>query len=159
MVAQGITDSALPTLPGGYNYPPPTVPPAAGAPYLAASQLPENFVFIVVGAALGFIALLIIGWQILMSWSINRRFKRDASASGTGNVSYTPLPELKKNPAAQSSHNMADLKALPRSFSSVPSLFFSPTAEVAKQAQRPPSSQHHHLPAGHYRDASDSYRR
>lgn len=157
MVAQGVTNSALPTLPGGYNYPPPTVPPKAGAPYLENSNLPENFVFIVVGAALGFVALLIIGWRILMHWSINRSFKRDANKATGGNASYSPLPDLKKNPAAQSSHDMADLSKLPRSFSSVPSLFFSPTAEVARHAQRPPSSQH--LPAGHYRDASDPYRR
>jgi hypothetical protein len=157
------TNSALPTLPGGYNYPPPTVPPTAGAPYLATSRLPENFVFIVVGAVLGFILVLVIGWRILMSWSINRSFKRDAShAGGAGAIGthYTPLTDMKKNPAAfQSGHDMADLSKLPRSFSSVPSLFFSPTAEVAKQGQRPPSSHHSHLPAGHYRDASDQYRR
>ncbi|KIX07074.1 uncharacterized protein Z518_05051 [Rhinocladiella mackenziei CBS 650.93] len=152
------TDSKLPTLPGGYNYPPPTVPPKAGAPYLASSQLPENFVFIIVGAALGFVALLIFAWRILMSWSINRSFKRDASSGvGVGTTSYTPLPDLKKNPTSQSAHDMADLNKLPKSFSSVPSLFFSPTAEVAKQSQRPLSGQH--LPAGHYRDAVDSYRR
>ena len=151
------TDSALPTLPGGYNYPPPTVPPTVNAAYLQPSTLPENFVFIVVGAVLGFIALLIIGWRVLQSWSINRSFKRDANANATGTVTYTPLPDFKKNPAAQSSHNMADLSNLPKSFSSVPSLFFSPTAEVAKQQGSRPLSQH--LPAGHYRDASDSYRR
>jgi hypothetical protein len=154
------SNSALPTLPGGYNYPPPTVPPTAGAPYLEASKLPENFVFIVVGAVLGFILVLIIGWRILMSWSINRSFKRDANSGGISiGTAYTPLADMKKNPAIQSSHDMADLSKLPRSFSSVPSLFFSPTAEVAKQGQRPPSSQHTHLPAGHYRDASESYRR
>jgi len=154
-----VTLSALPTLPGGYNYPPPTVPPTADAPYLASSRLPENFVFIVVGAFLGFVLVLIIGWRILMSWSINRNFKRDASNGTSIGTAYTPLADMKKNPAIQSSHDMADLSKLPRSFSSVPSLFFSPTAEVAKQSQRPPSSQHTHLPAGHYRDASDSYRR
>ncbi|KIX93880.1 uncharacterized protein Z520_10505 [Fonsecaea multimorphosa CBS 102226] len=154
-----VTNSALPTLPGGFNYPPPTVPPKAGAPYLASSKLPENFVFIVVGAVLGFVAVLIIGWRILMSWSINRSFRRDASSGAGSGVAYTPLADIKKNPAIQSSHDMADLSKLPRSFSSVPSLFFSPTAEVAKQSQRPTSSQNTHLPAGHYRDASDSYRR
>ena len=153
------TNSNLPTLPGGYNYPPPTVPPKAGAPYLAESALPENFVFIVVGAAMGFVAFLIVAWRLIMSWSINRSFKRDASNVAAGNPSYTALPDLKKNPASQSAHDMADLSKLPRSFSNVPSLFFSPTAEVAKQSLRPPSSQHQHLPAGHYRDASDSYRR
>ncbi|EHY52182.1 hypothetical protein HRR83_003253 [Exophiala dermatitidis] len=151
------TNSKLPTLPGGYNYPAPTVPPKAGAPYLQTSRLPENFVFIVVGAALGFVALLIFAWRLLLSWSINRSFKRDANAgTAAGSAAYTPLPDLKKNAASQSGHDMADLSKLPRSFSSVPSLFFSPTAEVAKQSQRPPSQ---HLPAGHYRDASDNYRR
>lgn len=154
------TNTALPTLPGGYNYPAPTVPPKDGAPYLASSRLPENFVFIVVGAALGFIALVIFAWRVVMSWSINRAFKRDArSGAAGGAVSYTPLPDLKKHPAAQSGHDMADLNTkLPRSFSNVPSLFFSPTAEVAKQSQRPPSQ---HLPSGHYRgsDAFETYRR
>jgi hypothetical protein len=153
MVAK--TDTGLPTLPGGYSYPAPTVPPKAGAPYLTSSHLPENFVFIVVGAALGFVALLIVAWRVVTSWSINRSFKRDAS-SGAGAVSYAPLPDLKKNPAAEPAHDMTDLSKLPRSFSSVPSLFFSPTAEVAKNSQRPASQ---HLPAGHYRDASDSYRK
>ncbi|KAI1614472.1 hypothetical protein EDD37DRAFT_115779 [Exophiala viscosa] len=151
------TNTAFPTLSGGYNYPAPTVPPTAGAPYLASSQLPENFVFIVVGAALASVALLIFVWRVVMSWSINRAFKRDArSGAAGGAVSYTPLAEdLKKNPAAQSGHDMTDLSKLPRSFSNVPSLFFSPTAEVAKQSQRPPSQ---HLPSGHYRDASSTYR-
>ncbi|EXJ79203.1 hypothetical protein A1O3_08704 [Capronia epimyces CBS 606.96] len=150
------TNSKLPTLPGGYNYPAPTVPPKDGAPYLQTSRLPENFVFIVVGAVLGLIAVLIFAWRILMTWSINRSFKRDANAAQAGrNVTYTPLPDLKNDPASQSGHDMADLSKLPRSFSSVPSLFFSPTAEVAKHTQRPPSQ---HLPAGHYRDTSDSYR-
>ena len=154
-----VTNSALPTLPGGFNYPPPTVPPKAGAPYLASSNLPENFVFIVVGGVLGFFLVLIIGWRILMSWSINRSFKRDASSGAAIGSAYTPLTDIKKNPAMQPSHDMADLSRLPRSFSSVPSLFFSPTAEVAKQSSRPASSYHSHLPAGHYRDASDTYRR
>ncbi len=158
------TNTALPTLPGGYNYPAPTVPPKAGAPYLTSSRLPENFVFIVVGAALGFVALLVLGWRVVMTWSMNRSFKRDASSGGAGTgttISYAPLPDLKKNPAgaapsAEPPHDMADLSKLPRSFSSVPSLFFSPTAEVAKNVQRPVSQ---HLPPGHYRDASDSQRR
>ncbi|KAK5239446.1 hypothetical protein LTR40_014511, partial [Exophiala xenobiotica] len=112
------TNSKLPTLPGGYNYPAPTVPPKAGAPYLESSQLPENFVFIVVGAVLGFVGILIFVWRVMMSWSINRAFKRDAkSGAAGGNISYTPLPDFKQHPAAQSGHDMADLSKLPRSFS------------------------------------------
>ena len=145
-------NSALPTISGVFSYPPPSVPPTANAPYMQESRLPENFVFIVVGACLGFIVLVIFAWRLLSSWSMNRNSKRFAA---TG-VNYTPLPDLKNKPAMQSSHDMADLSKLPRSFSSVPSLFFSPTAEVARQSQRPPSQ---HLPAGHYRDASDPARR
>ncbi|KAJ9623750.1 hypothetical protein H2204_011152 [Knufia peltigerae] len=112
------TNSKLPTLPGGFNYPPPTVPPKAGAPYLESSNLPDNFVFIVVGAVLGFVLFLIIAWRVVMSWSINRAFRRDAkNGAAGGNISYTPLPDLKKNPAMQSGHDMQDLSKLPRSFS------------------------------------------
>ena len=145
---------SAPTLTGVFSYPPPSVPPVASAPYMQASRLPDNFVFIVVGAALGFIVLVIVVWRMMSSWAMNRNSKKVASAGST--INYTPLPDLKKNPAAQSGHDMADLSKLPRSFSSVPSLFFSPTAEVARQSQRPPSR---HLPAGHYRDASDPARR
>jgi len=136
-----------------FSYPPPSVPPIASAPYMQSSRLPDNFVFIVVGAALGFIVLVIVTWRLMSSWAMNRNSKKVA-ASGSG-PSYTPLPDLKKNPAAQSGHDMADLSKLPRSFSSVPSLFFSPTAEVARQSRVPS----HHLPAGHYRDGSDPSRR
>lgn len=144
-------NSNLPTLPGGFSYPAPTVPPTADAPFMQSSRLPENFVFIVVGAFLGFVALLIIAWRLVSKWSINRSFKKDITGA-----SYTPLPDLKKSYTTPSSHNMTDLGNLPRSFSNVPSLFFSPTAEVARQGMRPASQ---HLPAGHYRDASDPHRR
>ena len=150
-MADPTIDNDLPTITGVFSYPPPSVPPNAGAPYMQASRLPENFVFIIVGAILGFIVLVIFAWRLLNTWSINRNSKRLA-----GGINYTPLAEVKKNPIEPSSHDMADLSKLPRSFSSVPSLFFSPTAEVARQSQRPPSQ---HLPAGHYRDASDPHRR
>ena len=146
--------SSAPTRAGAFSYPPPSVPPVANAAYMQSSRLPENFVFIVVGAALGFIVLVIFVWRLMNSWAINRNSKKLATSSAGAH--YTPLPDLKKNPAAQSGHDMADLSKLPRSFSSVPSLFFSPTAEVARQSQRVPS---HHLPAGHYRDGSDPARR
>lgn len=150
----GLSLTGLPTLSGAYSYPPPSVPPTAGAPYMHKTNLPENFVFIIVGAIIAFVALLIISWRVLTSWSINRRFKRDA---GHG-ASYTPLADFKQKPAVQSSHDMKDLGNLPKSFSSVPSLFFSPTAEVARHSMRPASKHssgvHQHMPAGHYRDAS-----
>lgn len=146
--------ASAPTLTGAFNYPPPSVPPISNAPYMQSSRLPDNFVFIVVGAALGFIVLVVFTWRLMSSWAMNRNSKNFAtSASGP---SYAPISDSKKNPAAQSGHDMADLSQLPRSFSSVPSLFFSPTAEAARQTQRPVS---HHLPAGHYRDGSDPARR
>jgi hypothetical protein len=147
MVAAQQTNSNLPTLPGGFNYPPPTVPPTAGAPYLRPSPLPQDFIFIIVGAAIAFVAFLILAWRIGSAWSINHSFKKHAD------MHYTPLPEMKKAVAAPSSHHLNDLK-LPRNFSQSAnsSLFFSPTAEAAKFNQRPTSQ---YLPAGHYRNNSD----
>lgn len=124
------------------------------------TNLPENFVFIVVGACIAFIALLIIAWRVLTSWSINRRFRRGEGAAGVGGkASYTPLPDFKQKPPVASAHDMKDLGHLPKNFSSVPSLFFSPTAEVARHSVIRPGtstsdSRNSHLPAGHYRDAS-----
>ena len=147
------TDNA-PTLSGAFSYPPPSVPPTSNAPYMYSSRLPENFVFIVVGAALGFLVLVVFAWRLLATWSMNRNSKK--FASGGASAGYAQLNDYKKHPAAQSGHDMADLSKLPRSFSNVPSLFFSPTAEVARQSQRPASQ---HLPAGHYRDGTDAPRR
>src|SRR2546421_5425598 len=73
--------TGFPTLPGGYNYPPPTVPPIANAPYLRTSNLPQDTVFIVVGAVIAFAALMILGWRILVAWSINRSV-RNTSPTG-----------------------------------------------------------------------------
>lgn len=122
------------------------------------TNLPENFVFIVVGACIAFVALVIISWRTLTAWSINRRFRRGEGAVSRRKSSYTALADFKQKPAAASTHDMKDLGSLPRNFSNkTPSLFFSPTAEVARQSIRPPSNlgnTHAHLPAGHYRDAS-----
>lgn len=154
------TLTGLPTLSGYYSYPPPTVPPSQGAPYLQKNNLPENFVFIIVGACIAFVALIVIGWRFLTAWSINRRFRRgEGAVAPGGKASYTPLADFKQKPAAASTHDMKDLGSLPRNFSSVPSLFFSPTAQVAKQSMRTPSgmdNSYAHLPPGHYRDASRS---
>ena len=151
----GLTD--LPTLSGFYSYPAPTVPPTQNAPYMQRNNLPENFVFIIVGAVIAFVALVIIAWRVLTSWSINRRFGTYTGTAAGGKASYTPLSDFKSKPRAPSTHDMKDLGHLPKNFSSVPSLFFSPTAEVARHSTRPPSNRepsHGHLPAGHYRDAS-----
>lgn len=138
--------TGLPTLSGYYSYPAPTVPPTANAPYMQAIHLPQNFVFIVVGAVIAFFALCLIAWHFLAAWSINRKIKRDGAA-------YTPLHDTKKSAKTEQGHDMADLSALPKSFgNSVPSLFFSPTASAARQSVIRPQSQH--MASGHYRDIS-----
>ena len=149
------TDTAFPTITGIINYPPPTVPPTANAPYMQASRLPQDFVFIVVGAFIAFVAFVILAWRVTMAWSINRSFKRPLDTL------YAPLPSAhgdvkrpltagdKSTGRVQSSHGMSDL-ALPKNFShsANSSLFFSPTAEAARYSQRPISQ---HLPAGNYK--------
>jgi len=117
------------------------------------TNLPENFVFIVVGACIAFFALLVIGWRILTSWSINRRFQRHegGNTGAGGKASYMPLTDFKQKPPVAPSHDTKEMGNLPKNFSSVPSLFFSPTAEAARHSMRPDSRGH--LPAGHYRDA------
>ena len=70
--------TGLPKL-AGDNYPPPTVPPTADAPYMQKSKYPEGTVFICVGAALGFIAFLILAWRGLVVWSIHRSVRRAAN--------------------------------------------------------------------------------
>lgn len=116
---------------------------------METSRLPQNFVFIIVGGVLAFSLLVVVLWRTLTAWSVNRSFKKDNAAM------YTPLPDLKKRPVkAESGMDMADLSGakLPKSFNSVPNLFFSPTAEVARQSMIRPQSQH--MPGGYYRDAS-----
>ena len=154
------TDTALPTLPGGFNYPAPTVPPTSNAPYRQASLLPEDFVFIVVGAFIALVASCILAWRIMLAWSINRSFKRPFPvAQETFYDHRNPLPMTsltqhnnnehtsrrgdrestnkrgtsRGHQRAQSSHGMSDL-TLPRNFSqsASSSLFFSPTAEAAR---------------------------
>lgn len=167
--AHSTTDKGLntdfPTLPTSTqatsvpSYPPPSVPPTADAPYMQGSRLPEDFVFIIVGATLAFIAFLILAWRITMAWSINRSFKRPLDAL------YIPVPvtgvESKKGgeksgTRVQSNHGMSDL-TLPRNFSQSAnsSLFFSPTADAARYSHRPVSQ---HLPAGHYKNHSETFK-
>lgn len=70
--------TGLPKLPGD-DYPPPTVPPTANAPFMQRkSSLPEGTVFIAVGAVLGFMALVVITWRGLVAWSLHRSVRRAA---------------------------------------------------------------------------------
>lgn len=121
----------LPTLPGGYNYPAPTVPPTEGAPYLNSSSLPQDFVFIVVGSVIALFVLLVLSYRIFVAWSANRSTKRAATAN------YHQLDY--KHKMTESSHDLHSYPVRPSTGASIPagnmpgngSLFFSPTAAAA----------------------------
>ncbi|KAL9618830.1 MAG: hypothetical protein Q9160_006489 [Pyrenula sp. 1 TL-2023] len=174
----------LPTLAGGFHYPPPSVPPTAGAPYMQHSNLPEGTVFICVGAAIGFIALVILAWRMLVAWSINRSVKRAALASSyTHHASDTkallpPPPSNKHRPRKSTGPTPYDsnpslllsekhhrpnsrTSPTPRLPSQTPnpsSLFFSPTAGAGMHSASPVSMSQRasaaYLPAGYYNSSA-----
>lgn len=121
----------LPTLPGGYNYPAPTVPPRAGAPYLNTSSLPQDFIFIIVGGVIALVTLLILSYRLYAAWMANRSVKRAANAN------YHAMDY--KHKVNESSHDLSNYPVRP-STGTLPvggnmpgngSLFFSPTAAAA----------------------------
>ncbi|KAL8817111.1 MAG: hypothetical protein Q9191_008209, partial [Dirinaria sp. TL-2023a] len=69
--------TGLPKL-AGDDYPAPTVPPTAGAPFMQKSHLPEGTVFICVGAVLAFIGLVILAWRGIVAWSLHRSVRKSA---------------------------------------------------------------------------------
>ena len=99
--AASTNDGGLTNAPklAGDDYPAPTVPPTADAPYMHRSNYPEGTVFICVGAALGFIALLILAWRGLVAWSIHRSVKRAANMQAakysTTTSDYSGMSERK----------------------------------------------------------------
>ena len=154
--APGLT--GLPKL-AGDNYPPPSVPPTADAPFMQHSTLPEGTVFIAVGAALGFIGMLVIGWRGLVAWSIHRSVKQAAMAQSS---KYGPGGDPRAALAAKSPYfapNAASSMTLDhlapsgkggvsKNPSAHNSLFFSPTAGAGMQA--PSNRGSGYLPAGYY---------
>jgi hypothetical protein len=149
----------LPTLPGGevVSYPPPTVPPTAGAPYMQHSNLPEGTVFIAVGAVLGFLGLAVLAWRGLVAWSLHRSVKRAATQNNLADskamlrppgggiyanvygssLSLDHLSSSGKSPGAQ--------RHTPNS-----SLFFSPTATTGAGLGQAGNRGSGYLPAGYY---------
>ena len=156
-LALGLT--GLPKL-AGANYPPPTVPPTANAPFMQKSNLPEGTVFIAVGAALGFFGFMVLAWRGLVAWSLHRSVKRAAMAQ-TAKYAHGRDPRggpgKPKSPyfstAAGSTLSLDHLAASGKGGGSKPhsahtSLYFSPTAGAGMHS--PSNRASGYLPAGYY---------
>ena len=140
------------------NYPSPSVPPTAGAPFMQKSNLPEGTVFICVGAALGFIGFMVLAWRGFMAWSLHRSVKRVAEAQTAKYAGKDPLLGLKTkspymSPGPGSTLSLDKLGAsskMPASktHSAHNSLFFSPTAGAGMNS--PGNRGSGYLPSGYY---------
>ncbi|KAL9133946.1 MAG: hypothetical protein Q9175_004876 [Cornicularia normoerica] len=157
--ANGAALTGLPKL-AQDNYPAPTVPPTADAPFMQKSSLPDGTVFICVGAALGFIGVLVLAWRGLVAWSLHRSVKRAAIAQSSkysrvgdprANNGKSTGPYFSPGPGPTMSldHLAASGKAGGKTPSSAHgSLFFSPTAGTGMQT--PGNRGSSYLPAGYY---------
>ena len=140
------------------NYPSPSVPPTAGAPFMHKSNLPEGTVFICVGAALGFIGFMVLAWRGFMAWSLHRSVKRVAEAQTAKYAGKDPLLGLKAkspyiSPGPGSTLSLDKLGAsgkvpASKTHSAHNSLFFSPTAGAGMNAAGNRGSGY--LPSGYY---------
>lgn len=158
----GGLQTGLPKL-AGDDYPPPSVPPTANAPFMQKSNLPEGTVFICVGAGIAFIALVILAWRGLVAWSLHRSVRQAAIARSS---QYTSLNDTKRRhshgkPLASpfytsgpgSTLTLDQLGASGKTPSNKPhsahgSLFFSPTAGAGMHT--PSNRGSGYLPAGYY---------
>ena len=154
--------TGFPTLPGGFNYPSPTVPPSANAPYLRKSNLPQDTVFIIVGAVIAFAALVILAWRVAVAWSINRSVRNTAIAgyghmgdskggrrksSGLGPYGGAPMGSamsLEKLGTGSRNGTSNSKSQTPN-----PSLFFSPTAGAGTHTYNSNRTSSY-LPSGYY---------
>ncbi|EEH04386.1 conserved hypothetical protein [Histoplasma capsulatum G186AR] len=155
-----ITSDSPFSLPPLFKIPTPQVPPAAGAPYLEVSSLPEGTIFIAVGAALGLFGLIVFLWRVLVAWSINRSVRRAATRPEQSDSTPALLNKRKSGVYPQlapgSSMSMekmggsgARLSGLPpRNHTPNSSLFFSPTAGAGMHTSGNRGSGY--LPAGYY---------
>jgi len=160
----------LPTLAGAFVVVAPSVPPTADAPFMRASNLPEGTVFIVVGAILGFLAMSVLLWRMLVAWSLHRSVKRAAlqqSGSQEKPLFRSPVTPFYKYKDHESSPNLGVInkkgqsnteKRLSRppttgaaAAASNTSLFFSPTAGAAAGGINTAGNRgSNYLPAGYY---------
>lgn len=142
------------------NYPAPTVPPTADAPFMQKSSLPDGTVFICVGAALAFIGVLVLAWRGLVAWSLHRSVKRAAIAQSS---KYSRVGDPRAangkstgpyfSPGPGSTLSLDHLAASGKGGTKTPSsargsLFFSPTAGTGMQS--PGNRGSSYLPAGYY---------
>ncbi|KAI9882193.1 MAG: Golgi transport complex subunit 3 [Watsoniomyces obsoletus] len=163
----GALPTGLPTLAG--QYPAPTVPPTANAPFMKQSTLPEGTVFIVVGAFLGFLGFSVLAWRGLVAWSVHRSVARAAREQNMADskVMLRPRGNGLYAAGAGSTLSLDRLSHNPRSSSygrksyvghaSSGSLFFSPTAARGVSMIDPTTSRpQSYLPGGYYPAANST---
>ncbi len=159
--SDGRLPSGLPTLSGAFSYPPPTVPPTAGAPFMQQSTLPEGTVFIVVGAILGFLGVSVLAWRGLVAWSVHRSVKRAAreQTMADSKVMLRPRGNGFYAAGAGSTHSLDHLSSNPRlstsaarksSHLSSSNLFYSPTARSMSGPEPLGNRGSAYLPGGYY---------
>lgn len=166
--ANDSTPKVLPTLTGGFTIVSPSVPPTQNAPFMQQSTLPEGFVFIVVGAVLGFFAMSILMWRTGNAWRLHRSVQRAALNQGIADTkdlfrtttvptapfykysdreSSVSLPGISKKSARKA--NKSGIPQPPRN--STANLFFSPTAGAAAASHGSGSNRgSSYFPAGFY---------
>lgn len=152
--------SALPTLAGAFSIPSPSVPPTSNAPFMQVSHYPEGTVFIAVGAVLGFLALSVLVWRMMVAWALHRSVKR--AARQQNHMDRKQLFQAPQAPFYKYADKESTLslggglggksgKKRPTTGNgakSQPNLFFSPTALAG--GNNPGNRASSYLPAGYY---------
>lgn len=132
----GGLQSGLPKLDGA-NYPAPSVPPTANAPFMQKSNLPEGTVFICVGAALAFIALTILAWRGIVAWSLHRSVRRSAMAQSS---KYTYIGDAKSSTRGGPNSHLGSKLASPFAGSTLTLDQYPPPSTSGKGAKSPLST-------------------
>ncbi|KAI0129282.1 hypothetical protein F4776DRAFT_163634 [Hypoxylon sp. NC0597] len=155
-------DDPLPTLPGQYSYPAPTVPPTNNAPFMQPSSVPEGTVFIAVGAILGAFGAAVLIWRAVVACLLHRSVKKAALAQQIANDKATfppPPPPFYKYSDHASSASLGNTMSgrgvrrttrgpIPSATPSQSNLFFSPTAPTGSSSGGNRESRF--LPSGFY---------
>ncbi|KAI5862829.1 hypothetical protein GGS23DRAFT_70066 [Durotheca rogersii] len=158
------SEEPLPTLPGHYSYPPPSVPPTQNAPFMQPSNVPEGTVFIAVGAILGAFGAAVLIWRAVVVCLLHRSVKKAAMAQHIANDKATYLPPAApfyKYTDHASTASLANGSAsrgvrrttrgpIPSSTPSQSNLFFSPTAPTAPGGGGGSNRESRFLPSGFY---------
>ncbi|KAI0119222.1 hypothetical protein F4814DRAFT_232640 [Daldinia grandis] len=150
----------LPTIPGGYSYPAPSVPPTKNAPFMQPSNVPEGTVFIAVGAILGAFGVAVLIWRAVVACLLHRSVKKAALAQQLANDKATfppqPPPFYKYTDQVSSASlgnggsgrgvRRTTRGPIPSQTPSQSNLFFSPTAPTTSSGNR----ESRFLPSGFY---------